>query len=127
MISVLIVDDNHSFVDSLKVILKDIKSITYIKSLSNFQSVQKELDKTRFDLIILENDAEVGIKGIDFALDLMKQQKGFQSENFIILSHRVKEIADRAKAERLVHFKKPLNINDFKDHILKLVENEIFK
>jgi two-component SAPR family response regulator len=127
MISVLIVDDNHSFTDSLKVILKDITQVSFTKSVSNFTRAQKELESTKYNLIIIENDSEVSMKGIDFIHDYLKNHKGLSMDNFILLSSKTKELSERSKQEKVPFFRKPLNINEFKEYILKTFQEKTLK
>lgn len=125
MFSVLIVDDNHSFIDSLKVLLKEISYIQATKSVANFRLAEAELKKQHFHLIIIENDTEVSMKGLDFIRNIRKASDAYNSNNFILLSSRLGEIADRAKSDGIRAFKKPIQTIEFKEYILRLFESRL--
>ncbi len=126
MISVLIVDDNHSFVDSLRVILKDIPAIQNIKSVSNFYRAEREIHADeKYHLYILENDAEVSIKGIDFIKNIRKEKPNLKPQNFILLSTKPQDIAEKAKNEGIKIVRKPLQIQDFKEYINRLIDQRL--
>lgn len=125
MISVLIVDDNHSFVDSLKVILKEVPAVQNVQSVSNYQKAENEIvSKQEYHLYILENDAEVNRKGIDFVRSLLKKNSNLKAHNFILLSTKPYELQERAKAEGIRVVRKPLDIPDFKEYINRLIEQK---
>ncbi len=125
MISVLIVDDNHSFVDSLKVLLKEIPSLTPAKSVNTLRKAEQELAQNLYNLIILENDTEVSLKGMDFIRNIRKNYPVMQPTNFIVFTTKPQELMDKYKADGIKIFKKPLSTHDFKEYIVRLVEQRL--
>ena len=74
-VKVLIIDDNHSFIDSIKVILKELPFNFSIDSADRFSPAQKKMEGGDYSLIIMDNETETNQKGLDFIFSNLKKKR----------------------------------------------------
>lgn len=122
MQKILIIDDNHSFIDSVKVILKDLNLNLNISSCDRYSTARQLMDEHDFDVIILDNETETSQKGVDFVEGVLRVNESLQKENFIIFSSRLEAQAAQFKAAGIKAFGKPFRIADFRHYIARLLE-----
>lgn len=184
---VLIIDDNHSFIDSLTVILKDFsfqydsafrfqeatqkiekngslmrRSVS--KKLFNFEEEVKEfeaqvdlinkkknneeeveineelvapevpqikeglLNPMGYSLIIVEQDTETSLKGLNFIKNIIRINPEWDESDFIILTSKPDQIEAEAKQAGVSILEKPLKQNPFRQLVgkrIKSIEAEI--
>lgn len=157
MYRVLIVDDNHSFVDSLMVMLRDLplqfdyafrlreaeEKIQRYKSYINHSSLkqvidfknkindwsnqnemngsteqlprpiapiltEKPLNNEGFGLIIVEQNVETSIKGLQFIQNSIRLNKNLTPKEFILLCSNASDIESDAKMAGITVLEKPI-------------------
>lgn len=119
---ILIVDDNHSFIDSLKVMLRDLSldfshayrysdALRLLQEHGSFYTLPEHTDsipksasdkpagdtplvrnEQGFFLIIVEQNAETSMKGTEFIAHTLRKYPGLNETNFILLTHRMSAV-----------------------------------
>jgi len=111
---VLIVDDNHSFIDSLKVMLRDMQidfvhafrfgdALAHLESHGTFyvrEPAEDNIERTPkklyneggIFLVIVEQNTESSMKGTDFIAHAVKKYPGLTEADFILLTHRLEQV-----------------------------------
>lgn len=177
MYKILIIDDNHSFIDSLKLSLREFKlhvesaykyenakkllsksgpyfneqtlaqMIEYKSTMDEYTKELKESAKNKaqedqnktasepnpikiktppfqdkgYSLIIIEYDTEASTKGTQFINDMIQHQKGWNTEDFILLTSNESKVEQALGKMNVPIFEKPIKQNALKNLIQKKI------
>ena len=121
MQKLLIIDDNHSFIDSVKVILKELPMKLSLSSCDRYSAARKLLEEAEYDLILLDNETETSQKGTDFVESILRSSDDYNKESFIVFSSRLDSAAAQLKALGVRGFSKPFKIPEFQQYISKVL------
>jgi len=166
---VLIIDDNHSFIDMFKNMVLPLrlqvdashryrsanelieKNGAYL-NYSEIQRVQayhqqqnakkgdsadekssrqteplvlKEelINENGYSLIVIEQDSETAIKGIDFIRDQITRSKRWTPDNFILFTGNLEKVEEAAKKLGIAVFEKPLK----KANVMNSIQSRLAK
>ena len=159
---ILIIDDNHSFVDTVQVMLKDMgflfesasrytdaetlmvnagtwvnhveveRIIEFQKKVNADSQLRKknpdaeipeleppvlegELENEKgFTLVIVEQNTESGLKGIDFIQNILRLPHGYTIGDFLLLTGNIGNVEAKAESIHLAVMEKPVRTNQIR-------------
>lgn len=162
---ILIIDDNHSLIDTIQVMLKDLgllfdsasryadaerlifevgaylnnpeinKILDFQKKMYNESNARKKeanseipliekpnitspfVKEDGFMLILVEQNTESSIKGIDFIDSITKSNSNFTFSDFLLMAGNISEIEDRAIKMNLPIMEKPVRAQQLKNFV----------
>ena len=123
-IKILIIDDNISFVDSIKLYLKEIEAPKGYRIYRNFSKFFEEWDKKeRFDCYMFDNDADLNTKGIEVIKDFISNY-GEDRKKFVLFSSKEVDFGKRIKEIGIKFFQKPLKPKELVSYVKTILRQE---